>query len=427
MKKILIKITFLLLPGMMMAQFSVKSDLSFDYGQDDDIKGVDEIVVFEKIDASAQLVYAFSDSTQSEWHYHTAGSDSLITSSAIKDTITTLGSLEQGVYELSIDGTGSYYYYVVDFSEYEPTVNTVEVDDSGDSCNCLKLYATLNRPDIPIYDKLNDTTQYLDIPTTVFLWSDDNVENESPVKMDAPLEDVEYSCIPYSDDFFDDNDYVVEYPSPDTAYADTYTAIAVSITNLEASIPEEEENSNLTETSSTTEGSAPLNVTYTVSSEGAADYTSWKIWDLVNDEPPSATYRYQETITHSFKNYTKDGYRVKVTVGNDYCQASDSAEVKVRESALKVPNILILGFGAEGEFKVAYQSLDRSSFKASIYNRQGRLVYKWDDPDNGWDGRTNMGGYVNPGPYYYSIQAKGTDGYEYKLIGDVNVIREKGM
>jgi hypothetical protein len=77
---------------------------------------------------------------------------------------------------------------------------------------------------------------------------------------------------------------------------------------------------------------------------------------------------------------------------------------------------------------VAYLSIDPSSFKAAVYDRNGRLMYKWEDPTGGWDGRSPVtGAYVSPGAYYYSIQARGTDGIKYELMGDVNVIREKGI
>lgn len=430
MKKYLLNIAMLLLPGIMMAQFSVESDLSYDYGNDNRIAGIEDVVVLEKIDETAHLKYSFSDSTKSEWHYHTASADSLIGSSVLCDTVNVLDSLQQGCYELRIPDSVSYFYYIVDFSEYQPVIDSVWVNDSGDSCNCLDVYATLDRPEISVYDKLNDSTHILEEPSTIFTWSDEGEkqENESPMNFDAPLEDVAYFCLPYSDDFFDDNDLVVKYSNPDSVSADLYTAIAVKISSLEASIPDEDEYTNVLTSSSTTEGSAPLDVTYVLSYEGAAEYVSWWIWDLEDEQPSSPTYRYQETVTHSFVKYTEDGYRVKVVVGNDFCQAEDSADVTVTESKLEIPNILVLGFGAEGKFKVAYQSLDPSSFKAAIYNRQGRLIYQWNDPDGGWDGRSPVtGAYVSPGAYYYSIRARGTDGQKYKEVGDVSVIREKGM
>lgn len=197
---------------------------------------------------------------------------------------------------------------------------------------------------------------------------------------------------------------------------------------FEASIPEGDGDSNQTVSSTTTEGSAPLDVTYTVSPEGYDATTYWWLWNIDNGKPTAPAYRYQDQVTHSFMDYAPNGYRVQVLVGNDYCQVTDSMDVKVTISDLQVPNILVLGFGATGKFKVAYQSIDPSTFKAFIYDRNGRLVYKWQDPNGGWDGRSPVtGAYVSPGAYYYSIRARGTDDEEYELIGDLSVIREKGI
>lgn len=427
MKNLIISI-LLILPLGLMAQFSVKSDKSVDYGKDNNILGVDAVVLLEMVDASDQLVYEFTDSTLSEWHYHTASSDSLIASSVITDTITSLDSLQQGLYELRTGAGTSYYYSVIDYSEYQAMLDSVWVDDSGDSCNTVRLYASLLRQDIPVYDKLNDTTQLLQEPETQYLWSTVEDGDESPKRIDAPLEDIDYACIPYSDNFFSSYEGAVLYTDPDTVYADPYTAIAVTMGNFEATIPDDDGNSNQTVTSTTTEGSAPLGVTYSVEPEGANDFTAWWLWNVDNTRPTAPTYRYQDQITHTFMKYAENGYRVMVVVGNDFCQVADSMDVKVTESNLEVPNVLVLGFGATGKFKVAYQSINPSTFKAAIYDRKGRLIYKWHDPTGGWDGRSPVtGAYVSPGAYYYSIQAEGTDGEKYELMGDVNVIREKGI
>lgn len=428
MMKYIISI-LLLLPLNLLAQFSVQSSKSFDYGKDASIDSIDAIVILEVLDATTNLVFEFADSTQSEWHYHTSTKDSLINSSINNDTITFLDSLKQGLYELRISPTSSYYYSVVDYSEYQGMLDSVWVDDSGDSCNTIRLYASLFRQDIPIYDKLTDSTYLLKAPeNTEYIWSSMLEASKSPSRIDAPYEDIIYACIPYSDNFFPSNDSVVLYTDPDTLYADPYTAIAVSMGKFEASIPDDIGNSNETVTSSPTEGSAPLDVTYTVNPEGANDFTAWWLWNKDNSQPTAPTYRYQDQITHTFLKYAPNGYQVLVMVGNDYCQVSDSMEVKITESNMEAPNILVLGFGASGKFKVAYQSIDPSTFKAAIYDRKGRLIYKWYDPKGGWDGRSPVTNtYVSPGAYYYSIQAEGTDGEKYELMGDVNVIREKGI
>ena len=430
MKKEILKLAFLLCPSLLLAQFSVDSELSFDYGKDAEIQGVDAVVVLERIDASTVLSYDFPDSMLVEWHYHTASSDSLILSSVVNDTLVTLDSLQQGLYELRLNDSTSYYYSVIDFSEYQGHVDSVWVDDSGDSCNTVRLYAHLIRQDIPVYDKVNDSTHLLLEPVVEYLWTNETEGNSSPSRIDAPFENIDYACIPYADDFFTSNDGGVRYYKPDTVFAEPYTAKAVKLVLFEATIPDDDGKSNLKGTSTVTEGSAPLDVTYSISSEGNTELVKWWIWNVDDEKPVSPTYRNNDTksITYTFLKYALNGYRVQVQVETDFCQVTDSMEVKVKESYLEVPNILILGFGASGKFKVAHNSLDPSTFKAAVYDRNGRLVYKWHDPNGGWDGRSPVtGAYVSPGAYYYSIQARGTDGERYKEIGDVSVIREKGI
>lgn len=430
MKRLLINSVLLLMSSFLMAQFSVTSDVSYDFGKDSEIAGIDEVVVFEKVDGSASLGYLFTDTglTNVEWHYHTAISDSLISSMVVNDTAEVmLDSLEQGLYELRINDTIAYYYSVIDFSEYQPRVDSVWVDDSRDSCNFVQLNASLLRQDMPVYDKLNDSTHLLAVPKTTYMWSNETKDSKSPATLKAPFENIEYACTPYSDDFFTANNLVVNYSTPDTVYAASYTAIAVSLGELEDTIPEVDDKNTFIN-STTTEGSAPLDVTYSVAPEGAVQYTDWWVWNVDIGKPSATIYRNQEKITHTFLKYAPSGYRVQVVVGNESCQVLDSIDVKVTESRLEVPNVLVLGFGASGRFKVAYQSIDPSTFKAAIYNRNGRLIYKWEDPKGGWDGRSPVtGAYVSPGAYYYSIRARGTDGEKYELVGDVNVIREKGI
>lgn len=429
MKRHHIYLLITLLPQLLFGQFSVISNKTFDYGNDSRILGVDAVVIFETIDSSATLVYEADDSTDFEWHYRTASVDSLIVSSIVNDTITELDSISAGLYELRLNSSVSYYYYVIDFEEYQPILDSVWVDDSADKCSSVELFATVIRHEIPVYDLVNDTTYVLLDPETYYVWGD-STKVLSPFETSAPYNDTTYYCYPKSDDFFSSNTYEVLYTHPDTLETEYYNAVALKIIEFDVSVPEDDDDSNTLDPSDTQQGSAPLNVTYTANTLGNVDNASWWIWALEEqDQPNSPTYSgYQQKINHTFVEYKgEEGYRVKVTVNNDFCTASDSSEMVIYESDLQVPNILVLGFGASGKFKVAYNSIDPSTFKASIYNRWGRLVYKWTDIEGGWDGRSPVtNSYVSPGAYYYNIRATGTDGRDYKLIGDVNVIREQG-
>jgi len=79
--------------------------------------------------------------------------------------------------------------------------------------------------------------------------------------------------------------------------------------------------------------------------------------------------------------------------------------------------------GVNDEWKVSYKSI--ISFECHIFNRWGIKVAEFNDPSQGWDGR--HGGKVVPaGVYYYVIKARGADGKNYDLKGDINIINYSG-
>ena len=61
------------------------------------------------------------------------------------------------------------------------------------------------------------------------------------------------------------------------------------------------------------------------------------------------------------------------------------------------------------------------SFECHIFNRYGREITSFNDPAMGWDG-TYKGKLVPAGVYYYVIKAKGADGKQYELSGDINIL-----
>ena len=59
-----------------------------------------------------------------------------------------------------------------------------------------------------------------------------------------------------------------------------------------------------------------------------------------------------------------------------------------------------------------------------MFNRWGLEMAHLTHPSRGWDGRYK-GKLVPSGVYYYVITATGTDGQEYKLAGDINILNYK--
>ena len=166
-------------------------------------------------------------------------------------------------------------------------------------------------------------------------------------------------------------------------------------------------------------------------------------WSIYKSSSRIVTRR-DKDIRYAFSE--PGSYRVVGKVNNEYCTC-DSMEkiINISESYLRVPNVFTPnGDGKNDEFRVAYRSI--KEFHCWVYNRWGKLVYDWTDPEKGWDGTIN-GRPAAEGAYFYVIRALGTDapknaGYMskisynkkknkadqsiigvYQLSGDINLLR----
>jgi len=169
-------------------------------------------------------------------------------------------------------------------------------------------------------------------------------------------------------------------------------------------------------------GSGPVNVTFTAEVTDAVIYKEWQFsrdqqFDVID-------LRIQEPeVEHSFRDYGTT--YVRFVAGNDAgtCDyVGETYEVYVGESKLDCPNAFS-PYGTEGtndEWKVSYKSI--LDFDCHIFNRWGQEMAHLTDPSQGWDGRYK-GKLVPSGVYYYVIKATGTDGKEYKLSGDINILK----
>lgn len=153
----------------------------------------------------------------------------------------------------------------------------------------------------------------------------------------------------------------------------------------------------------TLQGSAPLEINFIANAnKPVAEFFRWKIYkgsDLIVE-------RFDEEQRYTFQE--NGAYQVRGWAYNSHC-TTDSVvfDISVSESLLRVPNVFTPnGDGTNDEFRVVYRSL--AEFHCWVYNRWGKLVYKWDDPAKGWDG-TIKGHPAAEGAYYYIIRARGTD------------------
>ena len=117
-------------------------------------------------------------------------------------------------------------------------------------------------------------------------------------------------------------------------------------------------------------------------------------------------------------------YYLKFVGNNDAGDCSVESQtytVNIGTSSIDCPNVFSPQSteGVNDEWKVSYKSI--VEFQCWIFNRWGIKVCEMNDPSQGWNGKYN-GKYVKSGVYYYVIKARGADGQEYNLKGDINII-----
>ncbi|MDR2497623.1 MAG: gliding motility-associated C-terminal domain-containing protein [Tannerellaceae bacterium] len=171
--------------------------------------------------------------------------------------------------------------------------------------------------------------------------------------------------------------------------------------------------------------SAPLFVNFRpAANEPAANWFRWTIYHQdKRDTIRASTVRDMDFTFTEAGTYT---IGLEVADRSRKCMAVDSISIAIGESYLHVPNAFSPGAspGVNDVFKVAYKSL--ISFNGWIFNRWGAELFRWSDPTQGWDGKKG-GAYVPPGVYFYVIEAKGSDGKNYKEKGHINIIRPKNV
>ena len=169
-------------------------------------------------------------------------------------------------------------------------------------------------------------------------------------------------------------------------------------------------------TPDTTNGEAPLTVTFNNTSTGANSY-AWSFGDGNTSGDPSPT-----------NIYTQQGSYVVQMVAYNAIGCTDTVRysfIVVEELAsLFVPNVFTPnGDGLNDTF--SFIEVGISSINVTILNRWGNEVYTWNKTKSGWDGRSKDGTDLPEGVYLYIIKAQGIDDKPYNYQGTVQLIRNK--
>lgn len=170
------------------------------------------------------------------------------------------------------------------------------------------------------------------------------------------------------------------------------------------------------------DGSAPLRITFTAEPPSDAAYYLWEISTDVDFN--NVLFRYYEP--EFTRTFTEAGsFFVRFTC-NDFDGtvqwSGQTYIVIVAESSIKCPNAFT-PYGSPGVndmWKVKAVSI--VDFDCVIFNGHGAEVAHLTDTEQGWDG-TYRGKLVPPGVYYYVIKARGSEGRNYSLSGNINILK----
>ncbi|MFR1236367.1 MAG: gliding motility-associated C-terminal domain-containing protein [Barnesiella sp.] len=325
------------------------------------------------------------------------------------------------------------FLWIVDYLSYPLEMNSLSFSPEKGQCDVTQLIIDGKGNKITYYS-INGVPKELHRDLTLTYntleWNNENtqyVNKEVSENLNSFMNNISVT-VPLCNTVFSLNgDQMLKYwGMQQTVTSPEYVTAAVGVT---AYAKQETRDDNTNEwnrvpADGTYGGSAPVDIDFYAYFTDAVRHIEWQFSRY--QDFSIIEYRYNDEVLHyTFRDQGTIYVRLAGSSDEAECESySETFTISIGESRLEEPNIFSPGSspGINDEWKVAYQSI--TSFKCWIFNKWGVQVFYFDDPSKGWDGKYK-GKYVDPGVYYYVIEAKGADGVSYKHKGDINILRSK--
>lgn len=329
------------------------------------------------------------------------------------------------------DDTSTTYIWISDYSAHPCTIRSLSIGQQD--CSQTELIPDGSAPRMIYYDitgRNRDIDRGIELSYSTLEPSADKTQYVSKqIKTDLPYFETEtYVESPLCDTYFTltGDRFLRAWGQPSETVSQLCQASAVGCFATATEHKTEADNQIKTSVIGLG-GSAPVEIDFKASVSDAVVFTQWQFTSANDPDFEDIIYRNSD-LELSYTFTEMGNYLVRFMAANAAgdCEAySETFTVSVGESRLECPNAFS-PIGSEGVndiWKVSYKSIVK--FDCYIFNRWGKKLYEFHDPSGGWDGKDG-GKVVDPGVYYYVIKARGADGKDYDLSGDINIIGYTG-
>lgn len=327
------------------------------------------------------------------------------------------------------DGTDRYYFWLVDYSRHPFAVTSI-TESAEQDCGRVALDVAGTGDEIAYYSitgRRMVLSREIELAYNTLVWDDaqesyietpvsESLESLHPViHADAPL------C---ATDFTISGDrFMREWGEGISLTSASFQPRSVAC-HTSAVQTEREADNEVKQQTGSLGGSAPCEIEFKAAVTDGALFREWQ-FSHYSDFEDIYLRASELEFTHTFTEQGASYVRFYCANADASCDAyGETYEIGIGASSLKCPNAFS-PFNEDGVndiWKVSYSSI--VTFECSIFNRNGRRIISFSNPADGWDGRYG-GKFVPAGVYYYVIKARGADGVEYNLSGDINIVDYK--
>ena len=434
-KSLLIVIAaFLFFPLFAQYEVSGGSGRPFSAGK----TGLTEIYLLNGL-GGAQIKFTSTESGTHQWYrYKQSIDDAEPVPSVQSGNSSVITDIQEGYgyYVAAPIGTG--YVWIIDYSRYITHFSDLRVVEDEYRCEQLKLVVNANVTPIYYYvNGIRNTLQRQFLLTFNTLEWQENDKAFTPKQSVLSLNEnqvfpeITLDSVPLTNTTFTLTDvFANNFGIAQAITSDEYRAIGIEAHLLWEKDKDREFGDNekhSVDGITKLGGSAPIGYTFTAyANEPVAAYYLLEVLkqDSVSKQYNTIVYYTDRVLQYTFKNRGNYRVRLKVNDAQSVCTGLDSVDVVIDETYVFIPNAFSPGssIGVNDEFKIIFRSV--TSFRASIYNRWGNLLYQWTDPAKGWNGMVN-GRFVPTGAYFVVVEWTDSEGGKHKDSRDVNILRAK--